>query len=142
MGVKNIAFGSGNGNQEIDVIDIGALVLLPIAASLIFQVFSWQIQVFGGYDFTAALWTLGGIDVSAAFLITLAGVGWIVTTNIANDSTDMGQYEMAAVVTALGLPILYELVPVVYDLVMWHDLTQLLAVMYVSAAAVYVSYVG
>jgi len=126
----------------VDLIDVAALVLLPMAAALIFGIFTWQIQVFGGYDFTAPIWTLGGTDISAALLVTVASIGWIAATNLANANTEMGQYEKGAVVTALLLPVLYVFVPAVADLVTWHDMMRLLALLYVSVAAVYISYVG
>lgn len=142
MGVKNTLMGSTAMNDEVDLIDLGALALLPIFASLIFGVFSWQIEVFGGYDFTAPLWTVGGADISVALLATLFGVGWIVFTNFINGATEFEDAEKVAIGTALLLPILYVFVPVVADLVTWHDMMRLAAVLYVSAASVYVSYAG
>lgn len=142
MSVQNVLFGSGKGNQEIDVIDIAALVLIPIASALIFGVWSWNIEVFGGYDFTAPLWSIGSYDITAALLIVVGGVSWISATNLANKRTDMGDYEFAATVTALLLPILYVFIPVVADLVTWHDMMRLAATLYVSVAAVYISYRG
>ena len=142
MTVKTIAFGSGNGNKEIDVIDIAALIALPGMASLLFGIFSWQVEVFGGFDFTGALWTIAGASISVAFLGALFSVIWIVATNLMNQKTDMGQYEFAGVVTALGLPILFVFVPSVHDLVMYHGISQIAAWLYVSAAAVYISYEG
>ncbi|WP_324666277.1 hypothetical protein [Haloarcula sediminis] len=142
MGVRNTLMGSTSMNNEVDLIDMGALILLPLFSSLIFGVFSWQIEVFGGYDFTAALWTVGGAGISVALLVVLAGVAWIGFTNFANSKTDMSDGEKAAIGTALLLPVLYVFVPVVADLVTWHDMMRLVATLYVSAAAVYISYVG
>jgi len=142
MATRNIVFGSGSGNQEIDVIDILALVILPIAASMIFGVFTLSIDVFGGYDFSQALWTIGGADISPALLLFLGSFAWIVVTNIMNERTDMGEYEMGAIVAGLALPLMYVFIPAVGDLVEAHDLFRLAGVIYVGASAVYVSYVG
>lgn len=139
---RNIAFGSGNGNQEVDIIDIAALVLLPIASSLLFGVWTWEIQVFGGYDFLAPLWTIAGVDISMALLIIVGSVAWIALTNLANKKTDMDQYEFGAVCASIALPLLFIFVPAVESLVTWHDMMRLAAVLYVSAGAVYISYVG
>lgn len=140
--VQNIAFGSGNGNQEVDLIDIAALVLLPIASSLMFGVWTWQIQVFGGYDFLAPMWTVAGVDISAALLIVVGSVAWISLTNLANKKTEMDEYEFGVICAAIALPVLFVFVPAVESLVTSHDLMRLAGVLYVSAAAVYVSYVG
>ena len=142
MATRNIVFGSGNGNKEIDLIDVAALILLPGAASMIFGVFSFQVDVFGGYDFTAALWTIGGMDISLALLLAVFSVAWIAGTNLLNEQTDMGPYEAGLTITALLLPVLFQFVPAVESLIMWHGITQVGAWMYVSAAAVVVSYIG
>jgi hypothetical protein len=142
MATRNIVFGSGSGNKEIDVIDIGAIVALPIAASMMFGVFSLTVDVFGGFDFTSAIWTLGGTDVTMALLLATGSVAWIAVTNFLNEDTDMGQYEAGAVVTALALPVLYQFIPAVADLVEYGDITRFGAFLYVSVAAVYISYTG
>ena len=139
---RSIAFRSGNGNNEIDLIDIGALLVLPITASMIFQVFTWQINVFGQYDLTEPIWTLGGADISVALLVTVAATVWVLATNVANTETTHGQYELAVIVVAIALPLLTVFVPAVESLVMWHDLTQLAALLYVSGATVAISYLG
>lgn len=142
MSVQNVLLGSGNGNKEIDLIDLAALVLVPIAASMLFGVFTLSIDVFGGYDFTEPLWTIAGADISVSLLIVVLGVAWIVSTNVANQKTDMGEYELIGVVLALLLPVLYVFVPTVAELVNWHDLMRLAGTLWTAAAAVYVSYIG
>ncbi|WP_247729896.1 hypothetical protein [Halovivax limisalsi] len=140
MATRQIAIGGGTNNNQIDLLDVLALVILPISWALQLNVFTWQINVFGGYDFNQALWTIGGVAISPALLITLAAVAWVVVTNLLNSETEHGQEEMAAIGTALALPILVVFVPAVADLVNYHDITKLAALMYVSAATVYVSY--
>jgi hypothetical protein len=142
MAAKDIVFGSTGQYKEIDIVDIAALVLLPLAASLQFGVFSWTINVFGGYDFTQTLWTIAGANITPVMLVTVLSFGWIVATNLANQKTEMDQYEFGAVLLSLALPILYVLVPAVADLINATDIGKLAAVLYVSAGAVYVSYSG
>ena len=143
MSVKDVLLGSGTGTKnEIDVIDIGALVALPFVAGLIFQVWTWQIDVFGTWDLTQPLWTIAGADISIALLLGVFSLLWIGGTNLANAKTEMDEYAYGALVLALALPILVVFVPSVKNLVMWSPLMQLAAWLYVSAAAVYVSYVG
>lgn len=142
MATSGIAFGSGNGNREIDVIDIAALIVLPITASMIFEVFSLEINVFSGYNLTEGIWTIGGADISVALLVTVFAIAWVFGTNLLNGETDLEGIELGAVVTALLLPLGYVFVPAVADLVMWHDLMQLAALLYVSVATIVVSYMG
>ncbi|ELZ09409.1 hypothetical protein C479_11335 [Halovivax asiaticus JCM 14624] len=140
MAARNITFGGGTTNNQIDLIDVAALVVVPITWALMVGVFTWQINVFGGYDFTQSLWTIAGVSISPALLLTLGGEAWIIVTNILNSKTEHGQEEMAVIGTALALPLLYVFVPAVESLVNYHDMTQLAAVLYLSAASVFVSY--
>lgn len=142
MAVQNKLFGSGAGNNEIDLIDIIALMILPIFASLQFKVWSWQVEVFGGYDFSKALWTIGGTGISVTTIVIVFAVGWILATNLANLQTEMEDWEMGIAGAALLLPVGYVLMPSVEALVMYHDMTQVAAALYVSTAATYISYVG
>lgn len=142
MGVANTLMGSTAMDSEVDLIDIGAIVLLSTMAPLLFGVWSWQIEVFGGYDFSAALFVIGGINISLTLLVIIFSVGWIVLTNLINDDTDMGQYETGVVVAAIALPVLYVFVPAVEGLVTWHDMMRLAASLWVALGATYLSYVG
>jgi len=142
MAVSDVLMGSGPNNNEVDVIDIIALVLLSVFSPLLFGVYSWQIEVFGGYDFTAPIWTLSGVDISLTLLVITASVGWVLLTNFANGDTDMEGLEAGVVIAAIGLPILYVFIPAVESLVTWHDMMRLAAVLWVTIGTVYVSYVG
>lgn len=137
-------FGSMNpsGQNQIDLIDVAALIFLPIAASMIFGVFSLSIDVFGNYDFTEPIWTVGGADISVALLVTVFAVGWVLATNVMNEQTQHEGYELAVIAVAILLPVAYVFVPAVESLVQWHDLTQLMALLYVSIATVWISFTG
>ncbi|MDS0475276.1 hypothetical protein [Natrinema sp. 1APR25-10V2] len=137
--VLDFTTGSGNGTNEVDLVDVAALMLLPITASMIFGIFTMQINVFGGYDFTAPIWTVGGASISAALLITLFADFWILGTNVLNDQTKHEQNELIAIGLALAAPLLYVFVPAFASLVQ-ADILRLALLMYVSGAAVYVSY--
>ncbi len=50
---------SSTGEDEIDLIGVFASMILPITGSLMFEVFSLEINVFGGYNLTDAIWTVG-----------------------------------------------------------------------------------
>jgi len=140
--VLDFATGSGKGTKnEVDLVDVAALMLLPITASMIFGIFTMQINVFGGYDFTQAIWTIGGTGVSAALLITVFADAWIIATNLLNGDTSHEREELAAISVALLAPVLYVFVPAFADL-MSADILRLGLLMYVAAASVYVSYTG
>lgn len=135
-------FGNSSGKNEIDLIDVGALIFLPFFASLIFGVFSVEIGVFSGYNFTDPIWTIGGADVSFALLAAVAAIAWVLGTNILNEQTSHEGYELGAIAVALLLPVGVIFIPAVESLVFWSDLMQLVAWLYVSGATVWISYVG
>ncbi|OVE84321.1 hypothetical protein [Natronolimnobius baerhuensis] len=140
--IRSIALGSGTDNNEVDLIDIGALIILPIMASMIFKVFTWQVNVFGNYDFTDPIWTIASANISVALIVTVFSSVWVLATNVANLQTDHSSYEIAVIAVAIALPLGVVFVPAVEALVMWHDLMQVAALLYVSGATVAVSYLG
>lgn len=140
--VMDFGSSSGKGSNEIDLVDVAALMLVPITGAMLFGVWSMQINVFGGYDFTQAIWTLGGASISAALLITLFGDAWIIATNLMNGDTEHEQQELAAIGFALLSPVMYVFVPAFADLINSHDIFRLAMVLYLAGASVYVSYTG
>lgn len=141
--VLDFATGSGRGTEnEVDLVDIAALMLVPITGAMLFGVWSMQINVFGGYDFTQPIWTVGGASISAALLITVFGDLWIIGTNLLNDQTDHETQELAAIAIALLAPIAYVFVPAFATLVDGADVIKLGMALYLAAASVYVSYTG
>ncbi len=141
--VLDLAMGSGRGTEnEVDLIDIAALMLLPITGAMIFGVWSMQINVFGGYDFTQPIWTIASADISAALLLTTFASGWIITTNVLNADTEHETEEFAAIIVAILAPIAYVFIPAFEALVNWHDLMRLAFTLYLAGAATYVSYTG
>jgi len=135
------SFGKVNsGPNQIDLIDVLALMLVPITSSMIYGVFSFSIDVFGGYELTEPIWTVGGADLSAALFLTLFGIAWIVLTNIINGDTKHSKEAMAVFVIALVAPILTVFMPAFESLVFWHDLVQLTFLLYTTAAVTFLSY--
>jgi len=128
--------------NEIDLIDVGGLILVPVFASLIFGVFSFGIEIFTSYDLTAPLWTIAGADVSVALLVATFAIMWVLATNVLNDQTSHEGYELGAITVALLLPLAVVFIPAVENLVFWHPLTQLMAWVYVTGATIWISYTG
>ena len=131
-----------SGPNQIDLIDVLALMIVPLGASMIFGIFSFSIDVFGGYDMMDPIWTVGGADLSAALFITLFGSVWIVLTNIMNGDTSHSQEAIAVFVVALVAPILTVFMPAFESLVFWNDLVQLVFFIYTTAAVTFLSYVA
>jgi hypothetical protein len=139
----DVLFGSGNNTQnEIDLIDVIALAMLPIASTFLFGVTTLTVNVFGSFDLDQTLWSVSTLDISPIFLVAVFSAAWVIATNLMNQSTEQDELEFALIGGAIALPILYELIPAVNDLVMWNDFTQVLAALYVTVAAVVVSYMG
>ena len=135
------SFGKVNsGPNQIDLIDVLALMLVPITSSMIYGVFSFSIDVFGGYELTQPIWTVGGADLSAALFLTLFGIAWIVLTNIVNGDTKHSKEALAVFVIALVAPILTVFMAAFESLVFWLDLVQLTFLLYTTAAVTFLSY--
>jgi len=126
--------------NEFDPIDIAAIVLLPFAAGFVYGVFTFQINVFGGFDFSQALWTVGGASITPALLLTVGAVAWIVATNEL-DGSNYEQYEYALIVGALALPFLFVFVPALQDVATSHDIGRLFMWGGTAAGATIISYV-
>ncbi|OIB56219.1 hypothetical protein [Natrialba sp. SSL1] len=143
MATQDFTFGNFNpGKNEVELVDVFAIVLVGYFSPMIFGVMSFSIDVFGGYDMTAPIWTVGGADISAALIIVTFSSFWIIGTNLLNSDTDHSQEEMAIFATALLSPILFVMMPPFEALVLWHELVQVMFSVYVIAATVLISYLG
>lgn len=129
-----------SGKNEVDLIDVAALIALPVFASMIFGVFTFQINIFTSYDMTSAIWTIGGAAISVALLGAVFSMVWVLGTNVLNDKTSHEGYELAVIAVAIALPILVVFVPAIESLVTMNDLTRLMAWIYVSVATVWTSF--
>lgn len=125
--------------NEIDVVDVAPLIALPIFSGMVFGVWTFGISVFGGYQFTDALFTVGGTSVSTALLGAVGAIVAIIATNEIDGSNYEG-YEYAGIVTALAITPAYEFVPAVQSLVNSHDILALGAWLLVAALATFVAY--
>ena len=127
---------SGKQNMLLDVL---ALVLVPFFGSFVFGVFSFEVNVFGGYNFASPIWTVAGAEISAALLIVLFGLVWILATN-AIDGNDYEPEEFAVIAFAFLAPVLYIFMPAFESLVNFHDLSRVFFTLLLSAATVWISY--
>lgn len=126
--------------KEIDPIDYFGIVGYPIFAGMVFGVWSFALDLFGGFDFSQPIWTgAGGLEVSPALVGALAALGWIVATNEI-DGSNYEDYEYGIILFAfLSVP-LYEFVPTFGNMVDAYDIVALLLFLLVSGAAAYISW--
>ena len=125
--------------NQVDLIDVGALVGLPIFAGFVLGVWSLSINVFGGFDFAQSLYEIGGASISPALILTVACVGWIVATNEL-DGSSYDDYEKGGIAFALGVVPVYAFVPAFQTLVESSDVVRLVVWLAVAAVATYISY--
>lgn len=126
--------------NEIDVIDIGPLVILPIAAGMVLGVWSFGVDVFGGFDFASPLATIGGANISPAFLLAVGSVAVILATNEL-DGSNYENYEYGAILFALAVVPAYEFIPAIGDLAASHDAIAFGLWLAVAAVATALAYV-
>ena len=127
--------------KEVDLIDLAAVIGIPWFAATIFGVLSFEISLFGGYNFSNPIWTVAGADISVALLAVIFLTGWILVTNEINGSNYRPE-ELAAIGFALLAPLMFVFVPAFESLVVWSDLTRLGFTLAVSVATTWISYVA
>jgi amino acid transporter len=126
--------------NEIDPIDVAALVIVPIAGATSLGVFSLQVNVFGGYSIREALFTIGGVDVALPLLLTVAGIAWILGTNEI-DGSDYTQLEYGVIIAAFGVVPAYHFVPAIQNILDGSGALKLITAIGLGAATVMISYV-
>lgn len=126
--------------NEIDPIDVAALVMFPAAAGVIFGIWNFDIVVFGGWSPSDILFSGAGVDFTYALLAALGAVAWIIGTNEI-DGSDYETWEYGVIGFSFFSVPLYVFVPAFETLVNAHDIIALLLLTAVSVAATYVAYV-
>lgn len=126
------------GKQNM-LLDSFALMIIGWFAAMLFGVISTTVNVFGGYDMASPIWTVGGVEVSAALLAVLFSVVWVLVTNEI-DGSDYETEEFVIIAFALLAPVLYVFVPAFESLVMWHDVSQLGFTLLTTFATTWIAY--
>lgn len=126
--------------NQIDVVDVAPVVALPLFAGFLFGVWTLQLNIFGGFDFNQILWSGSGIEVTPALLGCVGSVLSIVLTNEL-DGSAYEQYEYAALVGVLALPVLYAVLPIVADFIDGGDVWRFASWGATAVGATYISYV-
>ena len=130
---------TGTGSGELDPEDLVALIAIPAFAGHLAGVFSFSVDVFGGYVLDDTLFSIGTVDLSLAMVVLGAAVAFIFATNAANGYTDhSGEAKIGYAIAAS--PLLIPLMPAFENAVMWSDVTQVGYFILVSGAAAFVSY--
>jgi hypothetical protein len=126
--------------NQLDMIDLVALIVLPIAAGIVLGVWQLGIGVFGGYDFSQPLWTVGGAEISVALIGTVAAIAWVIGTN-EFDGSNYEQYELGLIGVALAAVPAYEFIPAVGAAVNAHDAIVLLVWLGIASVSTYIAYI-
>jgi len=125
--------------KQVDIKDIAALVALPMFAGIELDVFSFAVDVFGGFSFGDPIFAIAGLDVTVSLLATVAALVWIYATNELDGSqyTDEEKYAMGAAILIVPM---YAAVPAFRSLINTSDVIALLAWLAIATFAVYISY--
>ena len=125
--------------NQIDEIDLVALIVLPLAAGIELGVWTLSLDVFGSFDFGQALVSLGSVDISIAFVATMASIGALV----AQGQLSQGDYqdeEWYLIAGSMAVVPLYVFVPLFQNLVAMSDIIPLVVWVALSVSSVYISY--
>jgi hypothetical protein len=125
--------------KQVDIEDIAALVALPVFAGIELDVFTFAVDVFGGFSFGDPIFSVAGLDMTVSLLATVAALAWIYATNELDGSqyTDEEKYAMSGAILIVPM---YAAVPAFRSLVDSNDLFALLAWLAIATFAVYISY--
>jgi hypothetical protein len=126
--------------NQIDTIDLVALIALPLAAGIELGVWSLSLDAFASaFSFSDPLVTIGGSGISTAFLATMASIaGLVVSGSLTEDNFQ--QEEWYAIVAALLVVPLYVFVPAVGSLINYSGIIPLVVWLALSGVAVFISY--
>ncbi|WP_142858106.1 hypothetical protein [Salinigranum halophilum] len=125
--------------QNIDEIDLGALILVPFMGAIALGTITLGVDVFGGFNFTDLIWSGSGVELSWAALITVLGITWIVATNEL-DGSNYEQWEYGVIVVMFALVPAYILIPPVADFINSSDIASFFSSLGLSAATIYISW--
>mgnify|MGYP006269941871 CR=1 FL=1 len=125
--------------NQIDEIDLVALIVLPLAAGIELGVWTLSLDVFGGFDFGQALLSLGSVDISIAFIATMASIAALVAQGQLSQD-DYQEEEWYIIAGSMAIVPLYVFVPLVQTLVEMSDIIPLVVWLALSVASVYISY--
>ena len=133
-------FSLTSGKNSIDLIDIAALVVFPIIAAMVFGVFTFEIQVFGGFNFSDVAFNIGNTAITYDLLIAVIMVVWILGTNEIGDRAQYEDWEYIMIAIAFLAVPAYILSGTVAGWVDGSDALRVGLWLLASIAAVWVSY--
>ena len=115
------------------------MIVLPLAAGIELGVWTLSLDVFGGFDFGQALLSLGSVDISIAFIATMASIAALVAQGQLSQD-DYQDEEWYVIAGSMAIVPLYVFVPIVQTLVEMSDIIPLVVWLALSVASVYISY--
>lgn len=126
--------------NEIDPIDLAALILVPFMGAIALGTVTLQVNLLTNFSFNDVVWSGSGVSISYASLLTLAGIAWIVFTNEL-DGSNYEKYQFGVIIVAFAIVPAYMFIPFVKDFVDSSDIISFVLVIVQSASAIFVSYV-
>ena len=127
--------------NQIDEIDLISLVMLPLAAGIVFGVWSLSLDVFGGFSLDQTLIEVGGTVITLAAVLAVASIGALVAQGHLSQG-DYQKEEWYVIAGSMAVVPLYVFVPLVQDLFAMSDLIPLGVWVALSGVSVYISYKG
>ncbi|SFB91437.1 hypothetical protein SAMN05444422_1032 [Halobiforma haloterrestris] len=127
--------------NQIDTVDLGALIALPIAAGMELGVWSLELNVFGGFDISKTLIELGGAEITLPFLVAIASIIALVAQGQVSQD-DYQDEEWYVIAGSMAVLPLYVFVPAFNELVTMADAIPFVLWVALSGVSVYISYKG
>jgi len=126
--------------NQIDEVDLIALVALPLFAGVELGVWTLSLDTFST-GFRDVLFSLGGTDITIAMVGALFSIGGLVATGQLNGENfrDEEWYVIGGAIVALPL---YRFVPAFQNLIDSYAIIAFALWLLISGAAVYISYKG
>ncbi len=124
--------------NQIDTIDLIALIAFPLAAGIELGVWTLGIDLFE-FDFAEALFSVGETGISTAMILAVLSIAGLATTGTLSEGNFQNEEWYAVVGSIIVLPA-YALIPAVQSLVDYSPVIPAVIWLALSGMAVFISY--
>lgn len=126
-------------NNQVDLEDVAPIAVYPVVLGIMLGVFTFTLNVFGGFTFGKALIDNSTLTVTVAGLLSLVSGGAVVVTNEI-DGSNYEQWEYGAILTVFLFPVLFMVIPAVSSFVLANGFVAFSIWLIATVTTVYVSY--
>ncbi|MFP8952408.1 hypothetical protein ACLI4Z_16450 [Natrialbaceae archaeon A-arb3/5] len=126
-------------SNTVDKIDMVALWVYSLMATMVFGIWTFALDVFGGYDFSEPFASYGGTEIGIPLSVTTLAFLWILWTN-EFDGSNYSNMERWTIIAVLALPVVYEFIPAAGNLIAYNEYVLVLAAGICTFGAVWISY--